>query len=93
MKLEVYRKKLEQIDKKIILLLNERMAVSHEIGKLKLQNQIEPKQNEFWKLSSAKRMELVLKTALDPDFVEKIYKLIRVQSLKRQKQIINKIEK
>ena len=90
MKLDDYRKKLERIDKKIILLLNQRSSVSKAIGSFKFRNKTEIEQEEYWKISSAKRNELASDTNFDRETVEKIFKIIRRQSIKIQKAAIKK---
>ncbi len=92
MKLDDYRKKLERIDKKIILLLSERSDVSKAIGSLKFKNKTEIEQEEYWKISSAKRDELISETGLDRKMVENIFKIIRRQSIKIQKESIKKLK-
>ncbi len=88
---EIYRKRLESIDKKIILLLSERMEISGAIGDFKIRKNIGIEQEEYWKAASGKRKEIALKIGLPVKFVERVFALIRQQSIQVQEQKIEKI--
>lgn len=88
--LEKYRIRLQEIDQEIILLLSERMKISKEIGELKFKNKIEIFQKDFWKYASLKRRKITSKTNLDIEFVEKLFSIIHLQSIKTQENILDK---
>ncbi len=80
--IEVYRKRIDKIDKKILSLLEERVKVSKDIGKYKRKNKI--------KIEDLKREKEIVeelggKTNLDKKFIQRIYKTIFKFSKKIQK--------
>jgi chorismate mutase len=64
-KLEDYRNQLSQIDNKIIELLNQRALISKEIGLLKVENNIEIYQNDFWEKAQLIRSKTIESTILN----------------------------
>lgn len=84
-KLENNRKKLLEIDKKIIELLGKRFIISKEIGKIKINKNIEPLQTEYWNYTEEIRQILANENNVNPKLVNKLFNLIRKESLKEQK--------
>ena len=88
-KLEDYRNQLSQIDNKIIELLNQRALISKEIGLLKVENNIEIYQNDFWEKAQLIRSKTIESTILNDKISNQIFDLIHQQSLLIQEEILN----
>jgi chorismate mutase len=87
-KLEDYRNQLSQLDNKIIELLNQRALISKEIGILKVNNNIEIYQNDFWQKAQLIRSKTVEATSLNGNITNEIFDLIHQQSLIIQEDIL-----
>lgn len=79
---EKEREQIDKIDKEIIDLLEERMEVSKEIGRIKEENDLE--------VVDPKREKEIIRsrqrwTRLDNRFIEKLYELIFEESRKQQR--------
>lgn len=79
------RKKLLEIDKKIIRLLGERMKISEEIGKIKRQSKIELNQLNYWKETEMLRNDWANEQNVELSFIKKLFNAIRKESLRVQK--------
>ncbi len=91
-KLEDYRTQLSQLDNKIIEILHQRALISKEIGILKVKNNIEIYQNDFWEKAQLIRSKTIETTCLNATISNQIFDLIHQQSLLIQKDILNKQE-
>jgi chorismate mutase len=88
--LEDYRNQLSHLDNKIIDLLNQRALISKEIGILKVNNNIEIYQNDFWQKAQLIRSKTIESTGLNVIISNQIFDLIHQQSLLIQEDILNK---
>jgi chorismate mutase len=88
-KLEDYRTQLSHLDYKIIELLNQRALISKEIGLLKVNNNIEIYQNDFWEKAQLIRSKTIEATSLNDTISNQIFDLIHQQSLLIQEEILN----
>ncbi len=86
-KLDQFRKKLANLDEKMIRILDDRMKISYEIGKLKLKNQLDIEQADFWEISSEYRRQMLSETNINESFIEKIFDVIHQESIDIQKQV------
>lgn len=91
-RIENERKRIDDIDEKILHLLAKRSTVVRKIGILKFNNQIAAVQPKRIKQLIISRRNKASELGLDSQFVEKLYQLIHQQSVKIQKSI-NKHEK
>jgi chorismate mutase len=89
-KLEDYRTQLSQLDNKIIEILHQRALISKEIGILKVNNNIEIYQNDFWEKAQLIRSKTIESTSLNDTISNQIFDLIHQQSLLIQEDILNK---
>ena len=89
-KLNEYRKQIDVVDYQLIDLLKERMNISEIIGKLKHENNLTIFQSNRYKELLEKRTELAQQTGLNPDFIEKIFKLIHEESVNKQNDVMNR---
>ena len=80
--IENNRKKIDEIDEEIIRLLNERMKLSKEIGKIKQKNNISIEDKEREKELIKKLFQK--KEDLSEDFIEETYSIILKYSKKQQ---------
>ncbi len=84
MELEDFRKKIDSIDREVLSLLSERMALAPEIAKIK-QAASEPvlqPERVAEMINSRKRSASDL--CLDPDFIEQLFSLIIRESMRLQ---------
>jgi chorismate mutase len=87
-KLAYYRTQLSHLDNKIIELLNQRALISKEIGLLKVKNNIEIYQNDFWEKAQINRSKTIETTILNNVLSNQIFDLIHQQSLLIQEEIL-----
>lgn len=87
-KLEDYRSQLSHLDNKIIELLSQRALISKEIGILKVNNNLEIYQNEFWEKAQLIRSKTIESTSLNGAISNQIFDLIHQQSLLIQEDIL-----
>lgn len=85
-----YRKKITKIDLELIRLLSKRMSVSKKIGKLKYQNNIIIKQDDFWHQSCVHRKQIAEYYGITNIFTEELFSKIQLESIKQQEQIFEK---
>lgn len=84
-KIKKQRKKLSEIDAKLIRLLANRMKLTLKIGKLKFQNSLGIEQMDFWNESSINRNKIAESCKLRKSFIEELFLLIHKESIKNQK--------
>lgn len=87
-KLEIYRNQLLFLDNKLIDLLNQRALISKEIGELKIKNNIEIYQTNYWQKAQLIRNKAVESTCLNGKITCEIFELIHQQSLLIQEDIL-----
>jgi len=86
--LETQRKLLLEIDNKLIDLLNQRALISKEIGELKIKNNIEIYQTNYWQKAQLIRNKAIESTCLNGIITNEIFELIHQQSLLIQEEIL-----
>jgi len=84
-KLSNYRKEFDKIDLQILYLLGKRMKLSKKIGKYKKQNGFSVFDSKREKKVYSNLKKYAKKKNLDEKFVEKLFKLIIMQSKKKQR--------
>lgn len=87
-KLDGYRNELIEIDNQLINLLNERAMISSEIGILKIKNNIELYQTEYWQKAQKIRSVAIASTSLNEKITLQIFDLIHEQSILIQEGIL-----
>ncbi|MCS6822354.1 MAG: bifunctional 3-deoxy-7-phosphoheptulonate synthase/chorismate mutase type II [Microscillaceae bacterium] len=88
--LEEIRAKIDNIDRELIEILAARMALVEQAGEYKRENNITIFQLERWDEIFRTRPEWGRKMGLYKDFIAEIYKLIHVESIRKQTEIMNK---
>lgn len=85
---EDLRFKIDAADQDIIQALARRMELVEQIGQYKKQNNVQVLQISRWKEIFKSRAEWARQLKLNPDFVAELYKLIHVESIRTQTQIM-----
>lgn len=87
---ENLRLQIDAADHDIIAALAKRMALVEQIGHYKKQNNVQVLQLERWKEIFRSRAEWAEEAGINPAFVEELYQLIHVESIRKQTQILDK---
>ena len=80
--LDKYRKEIDEIDKKILALLGERVALFKKIGLLKKQQQLPIKDNEREAAKLTELSKQAEELGIDASFIKDIWKRIFKESYK-----------
>lgn len=85
-----HRNAIDELDSKILKLLNKRMQIVEEIGELKKQKNVAVFQSSRWQEVLDKMKKEALDLELGEQFIIDLYKAIHQESILRQGKIINK---
>ncbi|MDO6390043.1 bifunctional 3-deoxy-7-phosphoheptulonate synthase/chorismate mutase type II [Pontibacter sp. BT731] len=85
---EELRLKIDAADHDLIGALAQRMALVEQIGEYKKQNNVQVLQLERWKEIFRTRADWAAEAGISPAFVEELYKLIHVESIRKQTSIM-----
>ena len=85
--LEIVRRKIDELDHQMIHLLADRMRLSQEIGKIKVENQLTIMQFERWRELVMDRLKTGNDLGLDRDFLLQILQNIHQLSIQVQMEI------
>ncbi len=88
--INLYRTQIDDMDRKLLELLSNRMRISDEIGALKKVRNVAVFQQERWVQMLEKMMQDGRDKGLTAEFVSAIYSAIHQESIHRQDQVINK---
>lgn len=91
--LEYLRQQMDSIDMEVVDLLARRMELSHDIGEVKKACNMTAYQPERWSEIVATRGSRAEKLGISPDFVVALYQLIHDESIKRQLEILQGVNK
>lgn len=83
--LKKYRKEIDKIDRTIIQLLEKRFSIVEKIGEFKRKFKLKIRDKKREKEMLEKRKKLIRKLNLSSDFIEKFFRLIIRESIKRMK--------
>lgn len=86
---EDLRYQIDEADQTIIKALARRMELVEQIGHYKKQNNVRVLQISRWKEIFKSRADWAREAKLNPDFVAELYKLIHVESIRTQSQIMH----
>jgi chorismate mutase len=86
------RNQIDKIDDLLIQKAAERMQISEKIGKYKKDNNITILQVNRWDEIMNKRTAYAKALKLSPEFTEKLLELLHAESIRRQTEVMNKIE-
>ena len=87
---EELRAKIDAADRDIIEMLARRMALVEKIGEFKKANNVTILQMERWNEIFKTRPDWAAKMGMNPNFVEELYKLIHLESIRKQTEILER---
>ena len=91
-KAEELRQKMDAADHEIIEALARRMALIEELAEYKRENNVKILQLDRWQEIFTSRPEWAKKLNVNDRFVAELYKLIHVESIRKQTEILNRAE-
>ncbi len=87
--LEQLRQKIDNIDRELLEVLAARMSVVEKLGEYKRENNVAVLQLDRWKTLHNNRADLGKKLNLYPELVEEMFKLIHMESIRKQTEVMN----
>lgn len=87
--LDRLRQKIDNIDRELLEVLAARMAVVEKLGEYKRDNNVAVLQLDRWKQVHTSRAEQAKKLNLYPEMVEELFKLIHMESIRKQTEVMN----
>lgn len=87
--LDRLRQKIDNIDRELLEVLAARMAVVEKLGEYKRDNNVAVLQLDRWKQVHNSRAEQGKKLNLYPEMVEELFKLIHMESIRKQTEVMN----
>jgi chorismate mutase len=87
--LETLRERLDNIDRELLEVLASRMAVVEQLGEYKRDNNVAVLQLDRWKNVHSSRAEWAKSINLYPEMVEELFKLIHMESIRKQTEVMN----
>lgn len=91
-KAEELRHKMDVADREIIEALARRMALVEELAEYKKENDVKILQLDRWQEIFSSRPEWAEKLRVNPKFVAELYKLIHIESIRRQTEIMQRAD-
>lgn len=90
--LDELRQKIDNIDRKVIELLGQRMGISCEIAKYKFENAITVLQSRRYEEILNNRRELAERNNVNPEFIIQVFEDIHEESVKTQNAIMQQLQ-
>ncbi len=87
--LEQLRQKIDNIDRELLEVLAARMAVVEKLGDYKRENNVAVLQLDRWKQLHTNRATMGKSLNLYPELVEEMFKLIHMESIRKQTEVMN----
>ncbi|MCD6202379.1 MAG: bifunctional 3-deoxy-7-phosphoheptulonate synthase/chorismate mutase type II [Bacteroidales bacterium] len=88
-KLQRYRKQIDMLDDELMDVLEQRMRIAEKIGEYKKENDITIFQTTRWNEIVGKRLIQAVEKRLSEEFVDKVFRAIHQESIKKQNKIMN----
>jgi chorismate mutase len=88
--LEELREEIDEVDQELYEIMATRMRIVDQIGYYKRDNNVTVFQKNRWKEISESRLNWAKQLGLDADFMDEIFKRIHENSIRRQREIMNK---
>jgi chorismate mutase len=85
--LEELRKQIDNVDRELLEVLKTRMSLVEKACEYKIAHNVTIFQTDRWNEIFRTRTEWAKKMNVNPDFIEEIYKLIHVESIRRQTEV------
>jgi chorismate mutase len=89
--LDGLRNKLDNLDREILETLAARMSVVEQLGEYKRDNNVAVLQMDRWRQLRKNRGDLGNKLNLYPDFVEELFELIHMASIRKQTEVMSNV--
>ncbi|WP_026999812.1 bifunctional 3-deoxy-7-phosphoheptulonate synthase/chorismate mutase type II [Eisenibacter elegans] len=90
--LEELRAQIDNLDQELVELLGARLALVEKAGEYKKENNVTIFQMERWDEIFRSRQQWAEKMNLNKDFIAEIYKLIHVESIRKQTEVMSRTE-
>ncbi len=87
--MEQIRVKIDSVDRQLVEHLAARMSLVEKLAEYKRDNNVSMFQPDRWKEILESRKQLGSKLNLYPELVEEIYKIIHMESIRKQTEVIN----
>lgn len=87
--MEQIRTKIDSVDRQLVEMLAARMALVEKLAEYKRDNNVTLFQPDRWKEILQSRTNLATKLNLYPELVEEIYKIIHMESIRKQTEVMN----
>ncbi|MDF7821891.1 chorismate mutase [Runella sp. MFBS21] len=87
--LENLRGKLDNLDRELLEILSHRMSLVEQLGEYKRDNNVAVLQMDRWRQLRKNRADLGKQLNLYPDFVEELFELIHMASIRKQTEVMN----
>jgi chorismate mutase len=91
--LEEIRHKIDDVDRELLEVLVARQLLVEELGEYKRENNVTAFQQDRWAEILQTRTDLAARMNLDQEYVAEIFKLIHAESIRKQTEIWEKIQK
>ncbi len=88
--LDRLRARLDNLDRELMEVLASRMAVVEQLGEYKRDNNVAVLQLDRWKHVHESRAEWAQSLNLYPEVVEELFKLIHMESIRKQTEVMNR---
>lgn len=86
---EQFRNNIDSVDRQIVEMLAARMSLVEKLAEYKRDNNVSLFQPDRWKEILDSRKQLGTKLNLYPELVEEIYKIIHMESIRKQTEVMN----
>jgi chorismate mutase len=86
--LDVIRQKIDNIDRELLEVLRTRMALVEQACEHKIQHNVSIFQVDRWNEIFRSRSEWAKKMNVNEDFISEVFKLIHIESIRRQTEVI-----
>lgn len=90
-KLEELRSKINNIDREVVELMGQRMALSEKIAEYKKENNVTTYQVDRWNEIFNTRKEWAKKMGVNEEFIAELFKLVHEESVRKQEEVINNL--
>ncbi|WP_428654376.1 chorismate mutase [Runella sp.] len=87
--LEQLRSKLDNLDRELLEILSHRMSLVEQLGEYKRDNNVAVLQMDRWRQLRKNRGDLGKQLNLYPDFVEELFELVHMASIRKQTEVMN----
>jgi chorismate mutase len=87
--MEQSRQNIDNVDRQLVEMLAARMSLVEKLAEYKRDNNVSLFQPDRWKEILESRTQLGTKLGLYPELVEEIYKIIHMESIRKQTEVMN----